>query len=84
MKYLLVRVRFCTDTDFKKVTNGIHSFDEASFCGSFRPKECFGVGLGKNAGRADEIPRSKSKACVSMVLLSGNILKSTWSETYGS
>ena len=72
-----MHIRWCPDTNFQKVSHRVHCFDQPCLCRSLRPQERLGIRLRKNARRTNQVPRRECEACVSMVLLSSDVLMDT-------
>lgn len=68
-------VGWSSDPDFAEVSDGVHGLRESSVCGAFRPQKCLGIRLWKYTWRTDEVPSRQRKACIAMILLSGDILQ---------
>lgn len=72
-RFTLILVR--ADPDLGKVAAGVLRLGEIEFGRLLGPEVCLGVGLGKDAGRADEIPRRQGEAGRRVILLRGNVCR---------
>lgn len=72
-RFALVLVR--ADPDLGKVAAGVLRLGETELGRLLGPEVRLGVGLRKNAGRADEVPRREREAGRRVILLRGNVCR---------
>ena len=68
----------CADSNFIKVSNGVHSLCEPHLGRLLCPEVCLGVRLEEHTQGANKVPRGERKACVTVALLCCDVLCS-WS-----